>query len=371
MRNNGRTLSREELYDLIWTMPTTKLAKELGISDVGLGKICKRLEVPKPPLGYWRKAEVGARLPKKPPLKKLSPKGQQQTTIYPAPPESRPMKSIRAAEAIPFPDALLDPHRLTKRTMSSFNKAKTDERGVLLSRNKIHLDVRVTQDTLGRACLIMDTLIKTIELRGHKVRTEGERPLKTIVEVDGESIGFSLDEKIQRTDHRPTTEEKRKHKDHYWRIPRYDHLPTGNLSLNILEWSAPRKRWSDGKRQKIEGCLGSFIQGLLETAVKIKADREQRRLDKIRWAEEEKRRQERDRLVRIEKKKAEKLIADVDRCQQAECIRAYIRQMESIHEIDGDLAGWIEWAKKYANKVDPLLSPESLPFIINENTSYY
>jgi len=39
MRNNGRTLSREELYELIWSMPTTKLAKELGISDVGLGKI--------------------------------------------------------------------------------------------------------------------------------------------------------------------------------------------------------------------------------------------------------------------------------------------------------------------------------------------
>jgi len=83
MRNNGRTLSREELYELIWSMPATKLAKEIGISDVGLGKICRRMEVPKPALGYWRKVEVGGRIPRKPKLKELSLKGQRQATIYP------------------------------------------------------------------------------------------------------------------------------------------------------------------------------------------------------------------------------------------------------------------------------------------------
>ena len=39
--------SREELFILIWERPTTEVAKELGISDVALGKLC-RLYVVKP-----------------------------------------------------------------------------------------------------------------------------------------------------------------------------------------------------------------------------------------------------------------------------------------------------------------------------------
>jgi len=362
MQKNERILSREELYELIWSKPAIKLAKELGISDVGLGKICKRMEVPKPTLGYWRKVEVGGQLPRKPTLKKLSSKGKMQITIYPTPPESKPMKTIRAAETIPFPDELTDPHRLTKRTLASFNKAKTDERGILLSRNKIHLDIHVTQDCLERACLIMDTLIKEMESRGFKVLTIGDRPLKTVIEVDGERIEISLGERVRRTDHKPTVEEKKKYKERSWMLPRYDHHPTGNLSLHIHEWLAPRKKWSDGKRQNLENCLGPFIQGLRETATKIKISREQRRLDAIRWKEEEKRRKERERLARIEKKKAEKLISDANSWHQAEQVRAYIQQMESLPDICDELAQWIEWAKRYVSKIDPLKKPEDLPF---------
>jgi len=32
--------SRVELFDLVWSKPMTHLAKELGLSDVGLRKIC-------------------------------------------------------------------------------------------------------------------------------------------------------------------------------------------------------------------------------------------------------------------------------------------------------------------------------------------
>jgi hypothetical protein len=37
------TISREELYDKVWTTPIQKLSKEFGLSDVGLGKVCRRL----------------------------------------------------------------------------------------------------------------------------------------------------------------------------------------------------------------------------------------------------------------------------------------------------------------------------------------
>jgi hypothetical protein len=45
-------LSREELFALVWEKPAREVAKELGVSDVAIGKLCARLQVPKPPRGY-------------------------------------------------------------------------------------------------------------------------------------------------------------------------------------------------------------------------------------------------------------------------------------------------------------------------------
>jgi hypothetical protein len=54
-----RRLSREVLYTLVWTRPISRLARDFGISDRGLSKICDRLEVPVPPRGYWARKEAG------------------------------------------------------------------------------------------------------------------------------------------------------------------------------------------------------------------------------------------------------------------------------------------------------------------------
>ena len=44
--NDEREITREELYKLVWSKSLVLAAQELGISDVGLAKICKRLDVP-------------------------------------------------------------------------------------------------------------------------------------------------------------------------------------------------------------------------------------------------------------------------------------------------------------------------------------
>lgn len=63
----GKSLSRAELFALIWERPSTQVAHELGVSDVALGKLCRQLQVPKPPRGYWARVASG-RTPKRPPL---------------------------------------------------------------------------------------------------------------------------------------------------------------------------------------------------------------------------------------------------------------------------------------------------------------
>ena len=44
-------LSRQDLYELVWARPVTQIAKEFGLSDVALHKICKKHRIPVPARG--------------------------------------------------------------------------------------------------------------------------------------------------------------------------------------------------------------------------------------------------------------------------------------------------------------------------------
>lgn len=59
-----RTLTRQDMYDLVWSKPMTQLATEFEWSDVGLRKICKAAKVPTPGLGYWAKLANGKKVTK-------------------------------------------------------------------------------------------------------------------------------------------------------------------------------------------------------------------------------------------------------------------------------------------------------------------
>lgn len=56
------TFEREALYAEVWTDPISTVSKRYGLSDNGLRKICKRLGVPMPPLGYWARIRSGQRI---------------------------------------------------------------------------------------------------------------------------------------------------------------------------------------------------------------------------------------------------------------------------------------------------------------------
>lgn len=59
-------MKRSELYAKVWAQPMSRLARELGISDVGLAKACRRHAVPAPRRGYWAKLNAGQSPPPTP-----------------------------------------------------------------------------------------------------------------------------------------------------------------------------------------------------------------------------------------------------------------------------------------------------------------
>ena len=47
--------SAEKLYELVWEMPSTEVAKKYGVSDRLILKWCDSYNINKPPRGYWTK----------------------------------------------------------------------------------------------------------------------------------------------------------------------------------------------------------------------------------------------------------------------------------------------------------------------------
>ena len=61
----------EKIYGEIWTEPIQKVAKRYGLSDVGLAKVCRKLNIPRPGRGYWAIKAAGKPVPRRPALPKL------------------------------------------------------------------------------------------------------------------------------------------------------------------------------------------------------------------------------------------------------------------------------------------------------------
>lgn len=55
-------MDRAALFDLVWSKSMVQVAKEWGLSDVGLAKACRRLQIPLPGRGHWAKTRAGKRV---------------------------------------------------------------------------------------------------------------------------------------------------------------------------------------------------------------------------------------------------------------------------------------------------------------------
>jgi hypothetical protein len=71
LRQLASRYDRVKIYEEIWAEPIQHVAKRYKMSDVGLAKVCKKLKIPRPGLGYWAKKAAGKPVPKRPPLPEL------------------------------------------------------------------------------------------------------------------------------------------------------------------------------------------------------------------------------------------------------------------------------------------------------------
>jgi hypothetical protein len=60
------SLTRDQLYELVWSEPMQHIAKDYGVSDRAMAKLCARNQVPVPPRGYWAKKHSGYKVGRPP-----------------------------------------------------------------------------------------------------------------------------------------------------------------------------------------------------------------------------------------------------------------------------------------------------------------
>jgi len=381
-------LTREELYDQVWALPMCRLAEQYGLSDVGLAKICRKMQIPMPGRGYWQKRKSGYKV-KRSPLPSFKGCSEieiattEQTSVRKRDAQERnpdPRVTFEKLEEnqIGVPVVIISPHVLVTRSESILRAAKKDERGILRPGNRRCLDIRVSPNSLDRALRAMDALIKALEARSYSVSVGPKEEVNsTSVEIDGEKLRFCIEETARRYERELTPAEKKNKMEypHFYGTPMYAYSPTGKLRLRIMDnmYLGVRKMWSDGASQKVENCLNSFIIGLIRTAEAIKADRLQRQERDREAAERASRREELAARIREEESKIKDLEEEAASWHRSQKIRAYVNAVrdaaiaESGHvEPGSELDEWLSWAQKYADRLDPLV--ESPPSVLDRKS---
>jgi hypothetical protein len=364
-------ISRQTLYGQVWSTPMIKLAKEYGISDVALAKICKKLNVPYPGRGYWRRKETGKAV-KQLPLPPNSDPAKQAVTIYPTirpdslqPVSEETTQRITAEQApeqkIEVPDHLGKTHRLLSGQLTEWRSASVDEYGAIRSGSLRQVSIRVSPQHLSRAVRIMNAILLALEVRGHQVSIQDGYKKTLGARIDGHPIEFGLEEKFQRIER----SRDKTHPQDSWRYRRYEYVSTGMLMLKITEWGADglQKTWSDGKTTKLENCLNDFVVGLLRVAEAVKARRLKQEQEEQLRREAERRRQEEVIKRQEELARLQALEQEAANWAKAQQLRTYLSALKDMlitkhGEIQpGSQADqWLILAHQHADRLDPLVA---------------
>lgn len=342
----------------------TTLAAELGLSDVGLRKICKRLSIPLPPQGYHLRTYKGPR-PPLPPAKDgvkehvahIYESEQKSINDLPQPVEVPEISFEELPEnRILVPEILNSPHPLIAAAKNILKKDQPDRYGRVSTHWQRGNDISVFPESVDRALLIMNALFKTLTKRGFPISTD-EKQRATLVKVMDELIGIRLEERSRQVRHNPTPAELKEEKRFFRNYRTFDYFATGEFSLRITGAYSDETVCKDNKKGKVEEKLNKFVIALIKRALQVKDERIRKAREEEAQHEREKRRREMDALIHKEKERVEFLKKQSDSWHESQELRAFIRAARATCpniNPEGDFAKWLVWASQQADRMDPL-----------------
>lgn len=271
-------LSREELFEKVWSKSGTKLSEELGVSDVAIAKRCKKLNVPRPPRGYWAKLEAGHRL-KRPEL----PPTPEQVFVQEA------EKPVRRSLGLPTESEAL--HPLAKAFLNALQSSTLS-----YDKKRVHLrepafpEADVSKDKAPLAAKAFHVLLQAIEDRGIKFGKAQSRYDGGHFRRGHDRLLFKIEEELV---DKPVESVARRRS--YYSHPEATKVPCGKLTFIIESErygsSKSRQRWAEAETSPLETILSAIVKFICDHFVASQKRREaeaieqeKRRVEsEIRW----------------------------------------------------------------------------------------
>lgn len=274
MTTGANVITREELYELVWSAPMIKVAEKFDVSGSYLARVCAALRVPRPERGYWAKLAVG-KAPERPALPEPPPGDPtmwSRTDEFPAP--SAPKPRLTPRSRVPRPArAVTGTHGLIRGAKEHFLASrKVDEGEHLKPYKKLLVDVTASRSGLDKALGLANDLFNALEFAGHRV---------VIAPPDAQFRRDHIIEKLQEADRqaenrrleRLAEEERRRQEEDRRRVAQSEKDSCDQLEQVIQSWS------------KVVS-LEQFFQGVEDRAQTLPEAERQAALERLRLARE-------------------------------------------------------------------------------------
>ena len=366
-------VSREALYEMVWSEPMLRVAARFGVSSSYMARVCTLLNVPRPERGYWAKLAVG-KAPKQPPLPEPRAGDPLEWTrdgalpkrarSLPKPPDQRPRGKRTAKRQLP------DRHPLVGGAKPLFEAGRLSWHGKYLKpAKKLLVDLTVTQRGLDKAIAFANELFLALKARDNRVVIapnserfhradvdEGENPGKghhhnnlwspmrcTVVYIGTVAIGLTVIEMSEAAEGRYVNGEyvrltdfvpKRRSRyaqDSGW-TSTHD-FPTGRLCLQAYS-PYPRANWTQQWREtpsrvlscRIPAIVRELEKATVEIARLVEEGERQAEIERQRWEaqrEQWRREEEARRTAKALKDSKEDLLQVIDAWAEAKRLEAF------------------------------------------------
>ena len=363
----------------------SKVAKRYGVSDVAIHKVCKSLNVPVPPRGYWAKKNAGYKV-----TQTALPKSDGTVTKTGYRNEDRNLEELEKEYhqslnflsdeerialieiAIALEDMALSQkmHPILKKHKDEFNdyskKHPRDEYANWkkdyyrrIPKDEPALWECVTLKALPRLYNILSSLFFAIEkLNGKIISIEH-------YEIRGEDVFLTVMEGRTKTDHALTKQEQRlldqyeKERQRYsfaskLQIRKYDYIPNGILTVSAYKNGYIR----DTNKKGIESRIGEILIALFMQSEASRHERLAREEAKRKQEEEKRLREIKREQYNQEVERLEILLNETNDYSIACRIREYVAAVEKKGNLSKEMIDWISWARAKADWYDPTVSAE-------------
>jgi hypothetical protein len=366
-------VSREELYRRIWERPIRDVAADLGISDVGLKKVCRRNGIPTPPQGYHLMKEGVAK--KRLEIALPSPTGRQSPNlVFNVPNKALTVaqenatahaRKMMAAEPGPLGteqrravDAVLDQLR------RMVDRRRTDRRGMVVMPESGY-PVRVSPESFDRALRILNSLLSRFACFGavpSSTREHGQ--LNVGFKLEGFDFSFAFEEASKRVDVPPPPPPKRPRvgEPTLGFIPEWRMQPTGRLTLKAWGPGSGGYKSIPDRTDRIEDRLTDLVEWVF---TQVALAKEEARIESERWNRAVAYLQEKDKPrleAEFQAQRRRQLELEARQWRRAQALRDYIAAVEktgpeSSRATQGSephFRTWLAWANSYIDSLDPI-----------------